>query len=903
NYVNASQITIKDSGSIHFANSVIELESWGSETWYNYSSNAITSANSAGSLIRFTTSYSTTYRKLLAKINDIYHNVEISNDGGGILNGTYNKITLLGNNFLDNISETDTLVLANDASYIYSFYDTVKINEFASLSGTPCYMIYLQSGIETTPAIFDIKATAANLPNDTLWIDNVYVHGIKALNGADNAKLKKGNQSPDVDVAGSSWGYGLGIGNYNTGWAAMLPYQSGRTPNWDHDFYIPCLAFDIMLNSNGMLATYGATYEWRRDSLNSPIIASTPEYHALDSATYFLTMNYGNGCTATDNVTLIVTKTYIDTTLIVDTICRGVTYSQYGFLESDTGVFYQYLQGTHGCDSIVELTLRYCPLPKDTIVAAICLGGSYTLNGFNENQAGIYDTITSTSEGCDSLTTLILSINDLLKDTIVAAICLGSSYTLNGFNENQAGIYNLMTSTSEGCDSLATLILSINDLLTDTIIAAICPGSTYTLHGFSESQEGIYNLMTSTPDGCDSLLTLLLSFTDLLKDTLTVSICEGESYLFSGQSYSVSGIYDYLTQTATGCDSLTTLVLTVNFVYSDTIFAQICSGETYNSDGFYVETLRATSPKDTIIIQNLQTIKGCDSIITLILSVNPTYSDSIFAQICAGDTYNSNGFYVETSRATSPKDTIIIQNLQTINACDSIVTLILRVNPSYYDTIFAQICAGETYNAHNFVVKTDYEVDYPYDTIVVQNLQSVHGCDSLRVLSLYVDKAKVKIDEPTSDFCHEGSVVLFANSQQTDFVWNTGETSSSVTVKEPGFYKVTAYSGDCFESDSIEIVCECRIELSNVFTPNANGGNMQWQPVLFFCATEKYELTIYNRWGVKVFFTTDPQAAWNGINTITHQTVESGVYFCIINYTLKNSTQVQTRQTSITIIN
>jgi gliding motility-associated-like protein len=352
-----------------------------------------------------------------------------------VSNGTYNKITLLGNSALRYIKETDSLILANNASYIYSFTDTVKINEFASLSGTPCYMIYLQSGSETTPAIFDIKAAAANLPNDTLWIDNVYVHGIKALNGANNAKLKKGNQSPDVDVAGSSWGYGLGLGNYNTGWAAMLPYQSGRTPNWDHDFYIPCLAFDIMLNSNGMLATYGATYEWRRDSLNSPIIASTPEYHALDSATYFLTMNYGNGCTATDNVSVIVTSSWIDTTLITAAICRGSTYTQNGFNESTPGIYYQNLQGQFGCDSIVVLTLSYTLL-TDTINATICLGETYNDNGFNLTPTATGLTTNhlslTTINGCDSMVMLILTVLDVQVQIVPSMLnfCEDSLVTL-----------------------------------------------------------------------------------------------------------------------------------------------------------------------------------------------------------------------------------------------------------------------------------------------------------------------------------------------------------------------------------------------------------------------------------------------------------------------------------------
>ena len=69
----------------------------------------------------------------------------------------------------------------------------------------------------------------------------------------------------------------------------------------------------------------------------------------------------------------------------------------------------------------------------------------------------------------------------------------------------------------------------------------------------------------------------------------------------------------------------------------------------------------------------MQTINGCDSIITLNLIVNPTYNQTITASICQGDTYSLNGFNENTAGLHT-------QNLQTINGCDSMITLNLIVN-------------------------------------------------------------------------------------------------------------------------------------------------------------------------------------------------------------------------------
>lgn len=52
--------------------------------------------------------------------------------------------------------------------------------------------------------------------------------------------------------------------------------------------------------------------------------------------------------------------------------------------------------------------------------------------------------------------------------------------------------------------------------------------------------------------------------------------------------------------------------------------------------------------------------------------------------------------------------------------------------------------------------------------------------------------------------------------------------------------------------------------IPNAFSPNADGANDFWIPVVTGPAIQSYELYIINRHGQEVFRTNDPKRAWNG---------------------------------------
>ena len=208
---------------------------------------------------------------------------------------------------------------------------------------------------------------------------------------------------------------------------------------------------------------------------------------------------------------------------------------------------------------------------------------------------------------------------------------------------------------------------------TQEIHHAICEGSVYTENGFNVSEAGTYTQNLQTIDGCDSVVTLTLSVNPVESTTLSAAICEGTTYTENGFNVSEAGTYTQNLQTVNGCDSIVTLTLNVNPVANTTLSVTICYGTTYTENGFNVSEAGTYT-------QNLQTVNGCDSIVTLNLTINPTYNITIDASINEGETYEENGFS-ESEAGT------YVHTLQSEFGCDSVITLNLTVNSSLNDVV------------------------------------------------------------------------------------------------------------------------------------------------------------------------------------------------------------------------
>ena len=83
------------------------------------------------------------------------------------------------------------------------------------------------------------------------------------------------------------------------------------------------------------------------------------------------------------------------------------------------------------------------------------------------------------------------------------------------------------------------------------------------------------------------------------------------------------------------------------------------------------------------------------------------------------------------------------------------------------------------------------------------------------------------------------------------------------------------------ESQLSNVVCvdNCPFYfLPNVFTPNNDSSNDMYEPFPWKFV-ESVDFVVFNRWGVEVFRTSDPDINWDGINFESGEVLPDGVYF------------------------
>lgn len=106
-------------------------------------------------------------------------------------------------------------------------------------------------------------------------------------------------------------------------------------------------------------------------------------------------------------------------------------------------------------------------------------------------------------------------------------------------------------------------------------------------------------------------------------------------------------------------------------------------------------------------------------------------------------------------------------------------------------------------------------------------------------------------------------------------------TYTMVLPQETTTFYAKAFLGGCSVTRSVLVEVKNDLKLFNTFSPNDDGANERW----IVKGIEKYpdaEVSIYTRWGQRVFFTTNYKVsnAWDG--TINGKKLEAGTYFYVI---------------------
>lgn len=309
----------------------------------------------------------------------------------------------------------------------------------------------------------------------------------------------------------------------------------------------------------------------------------------------------------------------------------------------------------------------------DTVMLnqTVCGSFAWELSGETYTQSGVY-MYTVVSENVETTYILNLTVNNATNNLYTETAC--DSYIWNNTPYSVSGSYTYSYTNEAGCASVDTLQLTINQSTTGSEVVTAC--NSYVWHGrefFAATDTATYT--TVNANGCDSTVTLHLT----INQCSTTEITACDSYIWHGIPYTNSGVFSY------GND---TLVLTINRSTRGIEVATACNSYQWHGN-LYTES--------TITTDTTENVAGCDSITTLYLTVNQCSTE----EVTACDSYEWNNLLLTSSGVyTLGNDTLILtinrstRGIEVVNACNSY---------EWHGTVYTSSINNVTYTTTNAV--------------------------------------------------------------------------------------------------------------------------------------------------------------------------------------------------------
>ena len=472
-------------------------------------------------------------------------------------------------------------------------------------------------------------------------------------------------------------------------------------------------------------------------------------------------------------------NTHCSLTTDVQTACGSYTWIDgKTYTKSNRSARYSFANES-GCNSVVALDLTIFGTTGTQVVTAC---ERYTwMDGKTYTESN--NTATHTlpnAAGCDSVVTLNLTILHNTTATDVQTAC--ERYTwIDGktyIESNNTATHTL--TTTAGCDSVVTLDLTITEIATDTDIQTACGSFTWIDGKTYKSSNNTATHTLKSKAGCDSLVTLDLIIKKSTFGTDNITACGSYTWI-NGKTYSRSNFKDTYTLTnAAGCDSIVSLNLTINNPLTTTDSITACGSYTWIDGKMYTQS--------TITKHRFSNPTTCDSIVILNLTINQPTKGTEVVTACESYTWIDGKTYTESNNTAT-------HSIANTSGCDSVVTLNLTIQHNTTATDVQTACGsftwidGKTYTESNSTAK--------------HTLTSVAGCDSVVTLNLTI----TEIDTATT----VSEMTLASNEKEATYQWLdcnnnyaivSGETSQSFTASDPGSYAVEVSKNGCRDTSA-----------------------------------------------------------------------------------------------------
>lgn len=347
--------------------------------------------------------------------------------------------------------------------------------------------------------------------------------------------------------------------------------------------------------------------------------------------------------------------------------------------------------------------------------------------------ANSYSLLTTDPYGCHPPVSHTLTVSPVYQfyDTVhICGLLLPYTYRDTTFMEGSVtGNFDFLHYSMAGCDSNYHLWLWIDDtsasIVRDTVSPSICDNESYSFRNTTYTVAGTYNIPHADATGmCDSIHTLQLDVRATSVADTTVNVCDSFTWYDSTYTFSTS-TPTHVIPNSVGCDSTTTLQLTVRYSSMSTVDEVVLENQlphTFHGSVFTSDTVGA--------IVTIPNAENCDSLITYSLSVHWNTLTELDSAICADRLpllWNNVTFIA----AGVLDDTLTGQYGE-----DSVVRMTLYVNPVYDDTLSVSICDNQS--------QPFADSSYAIQGIYTRLLSTVAGCDSLCTLDLEVRNTSVE---------------------------------------------------------------------------------------------------------------------------------------------------------------
>ncbi|HXH19013.1 MAG TPA: T9SS type A sorting domain-containing protein, partial [Chitinophagales bacterium] len=473
--------------------------------------------------------------------------------------------------------------------------------------------------------------------------------------------------------------------------------------------------------------------------------------------------------------------------------------------------YYDTLTGANGCDSIIVTELTVNPNKLTGIEAVICEGDSIFAGGAYQTEPGAYFDTLQTSEGCDSIIETDVVMLPSSLENVQASICEGDSFFAGGAFQTQSGTYFDTLANSSGCDSIIITEIIVIPPAISFVSAQICSGDSFFVGGGYQTISGEYVDTLTSAAGCDSIVItdLFVCSLDLQAQSLNVSCFGGNDgsislsvgggcslpYSFSWSNNSSgssidslsAGQYDVtVTESGLGCSATASFEITepTQILLSGQKTDVTCFGA---SDGTIDLTVTGGTPEYSYQWSNGSITEDISG-----LSPGPYSATVTDAAGCTA----SEGFFV-----TQPGP-LALGGVPTPASC----------NGASDGAIDLNVLGGIPPYSYSWSTSdTTEDISGLTGGFYTVQVTDLNGCQA-NVIVQVLEPDALSIEDSTTHESAQGAndgaidITVSGGTSPYDYRWSTGDTTEDLSGLPAGTYIVTVTDDNgCEISDTIEV--------------------------------------------------------------------------------------------------